>query len=106
MEAPENFLTKRQWDGLLDKTETLQSNMIMLAGLWFKLGLKSPSEPTARNITAIAMLHEPDFVITSQQGVAASSTSKFGWRRIPYNELEAGDAWYGWDLVTRKPALI
>ena len=76
VEAPENFLTKRQWDGLLDKTETLQSNMIMLAGLWFKLGLKSPSEPTARNITAIAMLHEPDFVITSQQGVAHVRTFK------------------------------
>ena len=73
VQAPELFLTKRQWDSLLD--ETVQANLAMLAGFWNNLGLHSPTEYAARDIASIAMVHEPDHVIT-ELGVAHVRTFK------------------------------
>ena len=67
--APEEFLPKELWDTLRCPTECVPNKLAYLAGFWHKLGLRSPSEPTARDIAAIALMSEPVHVSAGKAGV-------------------------------------
>ena len=76
VDFPENYFRQVDWDKLMDSKEDVNCKLVHLAKFWANLGLEHPTEKSAKNIAALAVLTEQDVVIAGPLGVHYLRTFK------------------------------
>ncbi len=77
VEASESYYSKPHWDALLDEKVTdVNHTLAFVAGHWATLGLSRISETTAKDVAAVALLKQPDYVVGGPIGIDYVRTFK------------------------------
>ena len=76
VDFPEKNLRQVGWDKLMDSHSDVTCKLVHLCIFWASLGLQHPTEKSAKDIAALAVLTEQEVVIAGPMGVHYLRTSK------------------------------
>ena len=76
VDFPENYLRQVDWGKLMDSHSDVTCKLVHLCNFWANLGLQHPTEKSAKDIAALAVLTDQEVVIAGPMGVHYLRTFK------------------------------